>query len=301
KLLGADIHVLNLFALGDVPLLIVPRQWTDSVRSCLGGGLGSGVELSSVLSREELVSLFEDWKMEKASIVKAPGFYSLRGGVVDVFPFGASKPFRLEFSEDGPSSVRTFDPYTQRMIKSVDKEGVFFSAPLNPLSEKTGFNQRDNMLNTFFLLVEPSGSPNIYNLQPFYGVKKPFEFDLSCVSHRGFYNNPKAFMELVLRLQEKRVAGHRVFLPEVFTDQAQRSGLLNSFSFSNIPFSGAFSSVPLGVFWVSLDRVINLPVLPVSPSDKKGVSLEWSDSLSHLPWDGPVVHEDLGIGLYKGL
>ena len=87
----------------------------------------------------------------------------------------------------------------------------------------------------------------------------------------------------------------------MFTDQAQRSGLLNSFSVSNIPFSGAFSSVPLGLFWVSLDHVISLPNLSSFSSDKTALSPERSDSLASLPWDGPVVHEDLGIGLYKGL
>ena len=142
------------------------------------------------------------------------------------------------------------------------------------------------MPDSFYLSVEPSGSPNIYNLQPFYGIKESFALDLGCVSHRGFYNNPKAFSGLVLRLQDKQFSEHRVFFSEVFTGQAKRSGLLNSFSVSNIPFSGAFSSVPLGVFWVSLDRVINLPSLPSSTSDKTAFSLEWSDSLSSLPWEG---------------
>ena len=298
---GADIHVLNLFAFGEVPVLIVPRQWTGRVRSCLGGGSGERVRLSSALSREALVSLFTAWKMEKAPLVKAPGFYALRGAVVDVFPFGATEPLRLEFAEGGLSSVRTFDLYTQRMVKSVDKEKVCLSAPLKPLSKKGGVDEHTNMLDPFYLSVEPSGSPNIYNLRPFYGTKKPFALDLGCVSHRGFYNNPKAFTELVLRLQDKQVVEHLVFFPEVFTDQAQRSGLLNSFSVSNIPFSGAFSSVPLGLFWVSLDHVISLPNLSSFSSDKTALSPERSDSLASLPWDGPVVHEDLGIGLYKGL
>ena len=301
QLQGADIHILNLFAFSEVPLLIVPRQWTGRVRTCLGGGSSEGIKLSSVLGRDALVSFFKAWKMEKVPLVKAPGFYALRGAVVDVFPFGATEPLRLEFSEGGLSSVRTFDPYTQRMIKPVDKKKVFLSAPLKPISEKMGVDRHDNTLDSFYLSVEPSGSPNIYNLQPFYGIKKSSALDLGCVSHRGFYNNPKAFSELVLRLQDKQVSEHRVFLPEVFTGQAQRSGLLNSFSVSNIPFSGAFSSVPLGVFWVSLDHVINLPSLPSSTSDKAVISLEWSDSLASLPWEGPVVHEDLGIGLYKGL
>ncbi|MDP7121120.1 MAG: hypothetical protein QF770_02465, partial [Candidatus Marinimicrobia bacterium] len=110
QLQGADIHILNLFAFSEVPLLIVPRQWTGRVRTCLGGGSSEGIKLSSVLGRDALVSFFKAWKMEKVPLVKAPGFYALRGAVVDVFPFGATEPLRLEFSEGGLSSVRTFDP-----------------------------------------------------------------------------------------------------------------------------------------------------------------------------------------------
>ena len=33
RLLGADLHVLNLFAQGGAPVLFVPRHWVDLVRS----------------------------------------------------------------------------------------------------------------------------------------------------------------------------------------------------------------------------------------------------------------------------
>ena len=45
QLLGADIHVLNLFALGGVPVLVVPHQWTTTVRSCLVDGSSASEQL----------------------------------------------------------------------------------------------------------------------------------------------------------------------------------------------------------------------------------------------------------------
>ena len=73
------------------------------------------------------------------------------------------------------------------MVKVVDKETVFLSAPLKPASEKKEGDQLGNLRDIFFLSVVPSGSPNPYNLQPSFGAEKTFVFDLACVSHRGLY------------------------------------------------------------------------------------------------------------------
>lgn len=51
--------------------------------------------------------------------VLKPGEFAVRGGLVDVFPMGASMPFRLEFEDNTIASLRTFDPETQRTIKKV--------------------------------------------------------------------------------------------------------------------------------------------------------------------------------------
>ena len=64
-----------------------------------------------------------------AEPVAAVGQYSLRGGIVDVFPPEAEWPFRLEFFGDQLESVREFDPTTQRSRKPVPR------ALLLPLSE----------------------------------------------------------------------------------------------------------------------------------------------------------------------
>ncbi|MBU2881343.1 transcription-repair coupling factor [Psychrosphaera sp. B3R10] len=42
------------------------------------------------------------------------GEYSLRGSILDIFPMGSKKPFRLDFFDDEIDTIRTFDPDTQR-------------------------------------------------------------------------------------------------------------------------------------------------------------------------------------------
>ena len=46
-----------------------------------------------------------------------PGEFSVRGGVVDLYPPGARQPVRLEFIGDTVESVRTYDPSTQRSTR----------------------------------------------------------------------------------------------------------------------------------------------------------------------------------------
>ncbi len=48
--------------------------------------------------------------------VEMTGEYSLRGGILDVFPAEASKPVRIEFFGDEVESIRRFDVETQRSI-----------------------------------------------------------------------------------------------------------------------------------------------------------------------------------------
>jgi len=66
---------------------------------------------------------------ERGEPVSDVGQFSVRGGIVDVFPPEAEWPFRLEFSGDQIESLREFDPDTQRSQKPVP------AALLLPLSE----------------------------------------------------------------------------------------------------------------------------------------------------------------------
>ncbi len=51
--------------------------------------------------------------------VRLPGHFARRGGIVDVFPMGAELPVRIEFWGDEVSSLRLFEPASQRSIKQI--------------------------------------------------------------------------------------------------------------------------------------------------------------------------------------
>ncbi len=51
--------------------------------------------------------------------VVAPGEFAVRGGLIDLFPTGATIPFRLDLVDTTIESIRTFDPDTQRSLYPV--------------------------------------------------------------------------------------------------------------------------------------------------------------------------------------
>ncbi len=51
--------------------------------------------------------------------VVSPGEYSVRGGLVDLFPMGAVLPYRIDLFDEEIDSIRTFDADTQRTVYPV--------------------------------------------------------------------------------------------------------------------------------------------------------------------------------------
>jgi transcription-repair coupling factor (superfamily II helicase) len=51
--------------------------------------------------------------------VVSPGEYAMRGGIIDLFPTGASLPYRIELIDDEVDTLRVFDPDTQRTVHPV--------------------------------------------------------------------------------------------------------------------------------------------------------------------------------------
>ncbi|MCU0950602.1 MAG: DEAD/DEAH box helicase, partial [Burkholderiaceae bacterium] len=56
---------------------------------------------------------------QSVSQVVAPGEFSVRGGLIDLFPMGSSLPYRLDLLDDEIETIRAFDPDTQRSLYPV--------------------------------------------------------------------------------------------------------------------------------------------------------------------------------------
>ena len=49
------------------------------------------------------------------------GEFSARGAILDIFPMGSTKPFRLDFFDDEIDEIRLFDPESQRSKEKIDE------------------------------------------------------------------------------------------------------------------------------------------------------------------------------------
>ncbi|MBA3484405.1 MAG: transcription-repair coupling factor [Pirellulales bacterium] len=69
------------------------------------------------------LNAFTHWLAERGchgtTAVEQPGEFSLRGGILDVFPPDALDPLRVELFDEEVESIRTFDVATQRSLESL--------------------------------------------------------------------------------------------------------------------------------------------------------------------------------------
>jgi transcription-repair coupling factor (superfamily II helicase) len=75
---------------------------------------GRRLAVGDEASREEIGQVLAEAGYAPSPVVEDVGDYSLRGGILDLFPPGYRWPVRVEFDGDLIETVRTFDPQSQR-------------------------------------------------------------------------------------------------------------------------------------------------------------------------------------------
>src|SRR5215813_2599299 len=58
---------------------------------------------------------------QRVTQVVSPGEYSLRGGLIDLFPMGSALPYRIDLFDEAIESIRSFDVDSQRSIYKVNE------------------------------------------------------------------------------------------------------------------------------------------------------------------------------------
>jgi transcription-repair coupling factor (superfamily II helicase) len=111
--------------------------------------LGSSAELiirGEDVAQKNLIQVLANLGYEHVSLVQGIGDFSVRGGIVDIFPPGHDAPARIDFFGDTVESLRTFDPISQRSIAEIDEtvilpaSNILFPAAGSP--EYTGLQSR---------------------------------------------------------------------------------------------------------------------------------------------------------------
>lgn len=74
-----------------------------------------------ILDIAEFITKLERGGYQRASTVIEPGYFAIRGSIIDVFPMGSKTPFRLDLFDDEIETIKSFDPETQLTIDEISQ------------------------------------------------------------------------------------------------------------------------------------------------------------------------------------
>ena len=80
-----------------------------------------GVRTGGEVDPQSLAALLTDGGYDRHDPVEQHGEFTLRGGILDVYPPNELWPIRIEFIGDMVESIRRFDPDTQRSVETLDQ------------------------------------------------------------------------------------------------------------------------------------------------------------------------------------
>ncbi len=83
------------------------------------------IDKNSELDEKELAHKLVEMGYEKNYQVEAPGQFSIRGGIVDIFDLTEENPYRIELWGDEVDSIRSFDILSQRSIEKLSAITIY--------------------------------------------------------------------------------------------------------------------------------------------------------------------------------
>ena len=112
---GKPITVITTFSAFMSPMmpLEIFREFTIDIRK------------NGEISEQELAKKLVSMGYEKTHQVEAPGQFSVRGGIVDIFDLTQENPFRLELWGEEVESLRSFDILSQRSIENLESICIY--------------------------------------------------------------------------------------------------------------------------------------------------------------------------------
>ena len=113
---GRRVEAFESFLGSRAPILVATRRALQELAPLPRdlAALRFTVTTGQVLRPGALADALEKRGFERAPMVEQAGQYAVRGGLIDLFSFGAAGPARVEFWDDDVESIRFFDILDQR-------------------------------------------------------------------------------------------------------------------------------------------------------------------------------------------
>lgn len=291
--------------------LIPPDKFSNSIIE-----LKSGEEYLY----EELLEKLNLYGYLKTDFVEMPGDYSVRGGIVDIFPDDIESPVRLEFFGETIESIREFDISTQRSTRLINS--VKLSLRIN---EETSEN------NTSYLRDFIPEDCVVFIYEDSYEETKDFfdkankiiritnfkssdSIDFHTKPQPAFNSNISLLYNNLLELSEKNIS-----INILCSDKYQMQRLKNiiedykeehldeladrtKFNFTLYPesLSGGFIQEESSLALYTEHQIFNRYFRQYKKRNRRFKSISF-DELKELHTGDLVVHRDFGVGVYSGL
>ena len=97
----------------------------------------------SVIDLDQLKADLVDLGYERVGQVELPGQFSVRGGIIDIYPLTEENPWRIELWDDEIDSIRSFDAESQRSLENIDEITIY------PATEKMDCEDMVSFLDYF--------------------------------------------------------------------------------------------------------------------------------------------------------
>jgi transcription-repair coupling factor (superfamily II helicase) len=100
------------------------------------------IKQGDTISMSRLRQFLDEHGFLFSDFVYEPGYYSIRGGILDVFSFGNDLPYRIEFNRDQIESIRTFNPLSQ-----LSENRIGWALIIPDLSNRQVYREYDSLFS----------------------------------------------------------------------------------------------------------------------------------------------------------
>lgn len=240
---------------------------------------------------------------QRSNTTEYCGEFAVRGGIIDIYAYGETYPFRIEFFGDTIESVRLFNPEDQNtftireqvQVRPASFSSYSFSKISNILSDKTIVIRIEDQKNTGNIDIDsdlPFKQVFFKNADPGADIR----FLISEIESPG-KNNAKQFYENIIR-EYKHIV---VFSEHDIVRESFREKLGSKAQYipKNIHFGFQYKDVNLivisGQQTYRREHYVN-PNMRFIPERSQKL-----ENLDALEYGDAVVHVDYGIGIYRGI
>jgi transcription-repair coupling factor (superfamily II helicase) len=115
-LLSGESCVIIAPVLGAVKKLAPKRIFSENT---MGFSLGDETDLEQIKRKLTYMGY------ERAAYIESKGQYSIRGGIIDIYPADCVYPYRIELFGTEVDSIRTFDPVSQRSVETMKSAEIY--------------------------------------------------------------------------------------------------------------------------------------------------------------------------------